>query len=187
MLHLDTSEQTSHAGCFLQASIFNERVCMDTFYVWDAQSLKKAVTHLVDAFSLYQVAIVSKDPLASTTTRLDRDRWIRTFGPPTTLMTDGGSEFNGTLESVLRTFQVYHDIVPPTAHWAHGIGRATWGCPEVDDHEDCQREDRDGTGGDVSCDLRPLRNYPECRVLPPCIWPRESNALHHLTDPMARH
>lgn len=34
-----------------------------------------------------------------------------------TLVTDGGSEFSGTLESVLRTFQVYHDVVPPTAHW----------------------------------------------------------------------
>ena len=45
---------------FKRPSIFNERVCVDTFFVWDAQSLKYAVTHLVDAFSLYQVAIVSK-------------------------------------------------------------------------------------------------------------------------------
>ena len=102
---------------FKRPTSFNERVCMDTFYVWDAQSLKYAVTHLVDAFSLYQVAIVSKDPSAATTTRLVRDRWIGTFGPPMTLMTDGGTEFSGTLESVLRTFQVYHDIIPPTAHW----------------------------------------------------------------------
>ncbi|CAK8989357.1 Uncharacterized protein SCF082_LOCUS1772, partial [Durusdinium trenchii] len=63
------------------------------------------------------VALVAKDASASTTTRLVRDRWIGTFGPPMTLMTDGGSEFSGTLESVLRTFQVYHDVVPPTAHW----------------------------------------------------------------------
>ena len=102
---------------FKRPSVFNERVCMDTFYVWDAQGLKYAVTHLVDAFSLYQVALVAKDASASTTTRLVRDRWIGTFGPPMTLMTDGGSEFSGTLESVLRTFQVYHDVVPPTAHW----------------------------------------------------------------------
>lgn len=50
---------------FKRPSSFYERVCVDTFFVWDAQSLKYAVTHLVDAFSLYQVAIVSKDPSAA--------------------------------------------------------------------------------------------------------------------------
>eukprot|EP00435_Cladocopium_sp_Y103_P022595 s3351_g5.t1 len=37
-------------------------------------------------------------------------------------MSDGGREFEGALEMVLRAFQVYHDIVPPTAHWRMALG-----------------------------------------------------------------
>ena len=90
---------------------------MDSFFVSDVNGSKYAVTHLVDAFSLYQIAVVSLNPLASSITSLVRDRWIGVFGPPQTLMSDGGREFEGVLEMVLRAFQVYHDVVPPTAHW----------------------------------------------------------------------
>ena len=50
-----------------------------------------------------------------------RDKWIAAFGPPQVLMSDGGSEFCGSLEALLRTFQVFHDMVPPTAHWRMAI------------------------------------------------------------------
>eukprot|EP00438_Fugacium_kawagutii_P019634 Skav232807 [mRNA] locus=scaffold614:489248:497143:- [translate_table: standard] len=109
-------------AAFARPTGFNQRVVMDTFFVWDANNFKYAVTHLLDAFSLYQIAICAVSPSASTTTHLVRDRWIAVFGPPQTLMSDGGTEFGGSLEMVLKAFQVYHDIVPPTAHWRMALG-----------------------------------------------------------------
>ena len=32
-------------------------------------------------------------------------------------MTDQGSEFKGVVEPLLRTFAVFHEMLPPTAHW----------------------------------------------------------------------
>ena len=104
-------------AAFARPTSFNQRVVMDTFYVWDANNFKFAVTHLVDAFSLYQIAVASTNASSNVVTHLVRDLWISVFGPPQTLMTDGGREFEGNLELVLKTFQVFHDIVPPTAHW----------------------------------------------------------------------
>ena len=104
-------------AAFARPTTFNQRVVMDSFFVWDANDFKYAVTHMVDAFSLYQIAWASVNPSAAATTHLVRDKWIAIFGPPQTIMSDGGTEFGGSLEMLLRTFQVYHDIVPPTAHW----------------------------------------------------------------------
>ena len=75
------------------------------------------MTHVVDAFALYQVAVVNKEPSANKTLALLRDTWFTTFGPPTILMSDQGSGFHGVLGDFLQTFAVFHDMTPPTAHW----------------------------------------------------------------------
>eukprot|EP00435_Cladocopium_sp_Y103_P070205 s2526_g34.t1 len=51
-------------AAFQRPMIFNERIVADTFYVWDANNEKFAVTHVLDAFSLYQIAVAAKDPSA---------------------------------------------------------------------------------------------------------------------------
>lgn len=81
------------------------------------------VTHILDAFSLCQVAVAAKDPSSELTTTLLRDRWIGVFGPPAVLMTDQGSEFKGTVEPLLQTFAIFHEIFPPTApcHWQNDM------------------------------------------------------------------
>ena len=104
-------------AAFQRPMAFNERIVADTFYVWDANNDKYAVTHVLDSFSLYQIAVASKDPCAETATELLRDRWFGIFGPPSVLMTDQGTEFRGVLEYLLVTFAVFHDVVPPSAHW----------------------------------------------------------------------
>ena len=104
-------------AAFARPMIFNDRLVADTFYIWDSSGQKFAVTHLLDAFSLYQVAHAVQDASADESAKLIRDRWIAVFGPPTTLMTDQGPEFRGVLEQLLRRFAVYHDMVPPSAHW----------------------------------------------------------------------
>lgn len=84
---------------------------------------KFCVTHILDAFSLYQVAVAAKDPSSELTTNLLRDRWIGVFGPPAVLMTDQGSEFKGTVGPLLQTFAIFHEIFPPTApcHWQNDM------------------------------------------------------------------
>ena len=64
-----------------------------------------------------------KDPSSELTTNLLRDRWIGVFGPPAVLMTDQGSEFKGTVEPLLQTFAIFHEIFPPTApcHWQNDM------------------------------------------------------------------
>lgn len=109
--------QATPKASFTRPMSFNERLVSDTFYVWDAEGKKFAVTHLMDAFSMYMVAVALKDAAAISTVELLRDKWFGVFGPPSVLMTDQGPEYRGVVEQLLRTFAVFHDMVPPTAHW----------------------------------------------------------------------
>ena len=111
------SPMATPKAAFQRPMCFNERILSDTFYVWDVEETKFAVTHIIDAFSLYQIATAAKDPSAETSVELIRDRWLGVFGPPAVLMTDQGSEFKGEMEPLLATFGVFHEMVPPTAHW----------------------------------------------------------------------
>ena len=112
---------TTPKAAYARPMSFNVRACADTFYVWDAKATKFAVTHVLDAFSLYQMAIATVDASAQSTLSLLRDGWIRAFGAPNVLMTDQGPEFQGQVESLLRTFSIYHDMVPPSASWRMGL------------------------------------------------------------------
>lgn len=109
--------QATPKASFTRPMSFNERLVSDTFYVWDAEGKKFAVTHLMDAFSMYMVAVALKDAAAISTVELLWDKWFGVFGPPSVLMTDQGPEYRGVVEQLLRTFAVFHDMVPPTAHW----------------------------------------------------------------------
>ena len=111
------SPQATPKASFNRPMGFNERLVSDTFYIWDADGKKFAVTHLMDAFSMYMVALAVQDAAATATVELLRDKWFSVFGPPSILMTDQGPEYRGVVEQLLRTFAVFHDMVPPTAHW----------------------------------------------------------------------
>jgi len=111
------SPMATPKAAFQRPMQFNERIVADSFYIWDSENTKYAVTHVLDTFSLYQIAVAAQDPSSEGTTALLRDRWIGVFGPPAVLMTDQGSEFHGQLEPLLTTFGTFHEMVPPTAHW----------------------------------------------------------------------
>ena len=111
------SPQATPKASFTRPMGFNERLVSDTFYVWDTAGHKFAITHAMDAFSMYMVAVAAKDAAAITTVELLRDKWFSVFGPPSILMTDQGPEYRGVVEQLMRTFGVFHDMVPPTAHW----------------------------------------------------------------------
>ena len=69
-------------AAFQRPMVFNERILSDTFYVWDIEETKFAVTRSIDAFSLYQIATAAKDPSSDVSLELIRDRWVGVFGPP---------------------------------------------------------------------------------------------------------
>ncbi|CAE7765363.1 RE2 [Symbiodinium sp. CCMP2592] len=99
---------------------FNERVSGDSFYVWDAQNQKFAVTHYIDALTDYQVGDLTDAPDSSFSREVFQDLWLAVFGPPDLLITDGGSEFRGSLETMLDLFGVVHEVTPEGAKWRLG-------------------------------------------------------------------
>eukprot|EP00439_Symbiodinium_sp_Y106_P055925 s5410_g7.t2 len=100
---------------------FNERVVVDVFYVWDAAKVKYAVVHAVDAFALYQVTTLMHTARADLVAHFLKNYWVGVFGPPEVLMSDGGNEFAAETESLLRAYDVFHEVVPPAAKWRMGL------------------------------------------------------------------
>ena len=100
---------------------FNQRVVADAFFIWDSDNVKYAVIHAVDAFSLYQAASMLPSVRSDRVAHFLKNHWIGVFGPPEIVMTDAGAEFAKETESLLRAFDIQHDIVPPTAKWRMGL------------------------------------------------------------------
>ena len=100
---------------------FNQRVLSDTFFIWDCRGEKFAVVHAIDAFSLYQIALTGINPRADWTAQFLKNRWFSVFGPPEIFMTDAGTEYAGDVESLMRAFNVHHEVVPPGAKWRMGL------------------------------------------------------------------
>ena len=101
---------------------FNERVVTDVFSIWDADKVKYSVVHAVDAFSLYQVATLMKTPRSDHVAHFLKNHWIGVFGPPEVLLSDAGTEYAADTESLLRAFDVCHEMVPPATKWRMGLG-----------------------------------------------------------------
>ena len=100
---------------------FNERILSDVFFVWDSAGEKYAVAHIVDAFSLYMVAQGGVSPRSDWISTVIKQRWLGVFGPPECLMTDAGNEYSSEVETMARSYNIFHDIVPPTAKWRMGL------------------------------------------------------------------
>ena len=100
---------------------FNERVVTDVFFVWDASKTKYAVVHAVDAFSLYQVATLMPTTKSNLVAHFLKNYWVGIFGPPEVLMSDAGTEYASETESLMRAYDVFHEMVPPSAKWRMGL------------------------------------------------------------------
>ena len=74
-----TAPHITPKSAYTRPMSWNVRICSDTFYVWDAKATRYAITHLIDSFSLYQVAVAAPDANAQTTVGLLRDSWFRAF------------------------------------------------------------------------------------------------------------
>ncbi|CAE7682647.1 RE2 [Symbiodinium necroappetens] len=100
---------------------FNERVVTDVFFIWDANKTKYAVVHAVDAFSLYQVATLMPTAKSDLVAHFLKNYWVGIFGPPEVLMSDAGTEYAADTEALMRAYDVFHEMVPPSAKWRMGL------------------------------------------------------------------
>lgn len=101
-------------------SNFNEKVAGDCFHVWDVKGLRYTALHFIDELTDYQVGDLTFDPNSGWASRVLRDKWYGVFGPPDTLLSDGGLEFQGALARLNEMCGVVHDIVPDQAKWRLG-------------------------------------------------------------------
>ena len=124
-LHCQVCQMVRPPGSKPQASYtkptnFNAKVSGDVFYIWDVKNVKYAVVHYIDELTDYHVGALEFDPssdwAAETLCRL----WYDVFGPPDVLLTDGGSEFYGSVARLNDLFAVQHDIVFEQAKWRLG-------------------------------------------------------------------
>lgn len=99
---------------------FNERVSGDTFYVWDIKNVKFAVVHFLDDLTDFHVADCHKTMDSTFAAGVLRDQWYGVFGPPDVLVTDGGMEFAGAVETLNDLMGVVHDTIPEGAKWRLG-------------------------------------------------------------------
>ena len=106
--------QASPQVGYTKPKAFNERLSADTFHIWDSVGKKFSVTHFIDGLTDYQVGDATVDRSSTFAREVLQDLWYAVFGPPDILLTDGGSEFCGSVQ-VLN-----HEIIPEGAKWRMG-------------------------------------------------------------------
>ena len=79
---LTQSPMATPKAAFQRPMVFNERILSDAFYVWDIEGTKYAVTHIIDAFSVYtRLRRRPRTRHQRFPLELIQDRWIGVFGP----------------------------------------------------------------------------------------------------------
>ena len=99
---------------------FNEKLTGDTFYVWDSEGSKFAVIHFIDGLTDFHVGDACVAASSDHATRVLQERWYAVFGPPDLLLTDAGTEFEGSVNTLNEVMGVKHDVVPEGAKWRLG-------------------------------------------------------------------
>lgn len=105
---------------YLKPSNFNQRVSADCFHVWDKKNVKYTVFHMLDELTDYHVGELDFDQSSGWVAGVMREKWYDIFGPPDVLVTDGGTEFLGTVSRLNDLFAVQHDLIPDQAKWRLG-------------------------------------------------------------------
>ena len=100
---------------------FNERVSGDSFYIWDSVGAKFVVTHFIDGLTDYHIGDLTDRPDSTFAREILQDLWIAVFGAPDLLITDGGPEFAGQVQTLVELFGTVHEIVPEGAKWRMGL------------------------------------------------------------------
>eukprot|EP00435_Cladocopium_sp_Y103_P069464 s181_g33.t1 len=108
-------------GVYGKPQNFNTRVSEDTFFVWDSKNVKYVV-HFLDELTDFHVADCSTRVDSVFAASVLRDQCYGIFGPPDVLLTDGGMEFAGAVETLNDLMGVLYEEVPEGAKWRLGHG-----------------------------------------------------------------
>ena len=105
------------AVCFPRATEFNEHIAVDLKYF-----IGKYMLHIIDHFSRYSRGIVIHNKEASSIVDGLIRAWVAIFGPPQSLLSDNGREFDN--EKVKELCEKYNINVNSTAAespWSNGM------------------------------------------------------------------
>lgn len=75
---------------------------------------------MLDELTDYHVGELDFDPSSGWVAEVMREKWYDVFGPPDVLVTDGGTEFLGSVARLNDIFAVQHDLIPDQAKWRLG-------------------------------------------------------------------
>ena len=104
------------------AAEFNAIVGMDVFHVQGISAGDQVhVLHMLDWSTCYQVCVVLKEVTAKRVRKAYRRYWLRVFGAPGRVITDGGPEFVGAeMSERLETDGTYHEVTAAESPWQNG-------------------------------------------------------------------
>ena len=123
-------EVRRRVAAFPRTFTFNRIVAVDTFYLpWRGRSLP--VLNVVDHGSHYQVTTLIKTiegkehpggtPSSEEAWRIFNECWIRPFGAPEVVLSDGGAEFAKDFVTGLELHSVFHHVVDADSPWQNGV------------------------------------------------------------------
>lgn len=105
------------AVCFPRATEFNEHIAIDLKY-FDG----KYMFHLIDHFSRYSRGIVINNKEADTIVEGLITAWIAIFGPPGSVLSDNGREFdNEKFKELCEKFNIVVKSTAAESPWSNGI------------------------------------------------------------------
>lgn len=88
---------------------FNKLVAIDLFYL-NALGATRPVMNLIDHGSNFQVCVLLKNATSGEVWSAFMRHWVRPFGIPETMMTDGGAEFEGQYSRGLEHLGIYQHV-----------------------------------------------------------------------------
>ena len=111
-------------AAFPRTFSFNNLVALDVFYIsWEKHTLA-FLNVICHGTNLQQVArlpdYVSGTPTSASVWKLFSEMWLRPFGLPQTILTDGGSEFRFEFERRVEQCGVLHVVSDSYSPWQNG-------------------------------------------------------------------
>ena len=97
-------------------------LCIDFTKLDKAESGKDDVLVMVDAYSKYTLAIVTKDQTAKTISRVLIEQWIRKYGTPERLHSNQGANFlSQVIQEICKEYGIKKSQTTPYHPKGNGI------------------------------------------------------------------
>ena len=84
------------------------------------KKVKYSVLHALDHLTHFQIAVIIPNVESKTTRQAFSNFWVRTFGPPSVVMTDPGTEFLSDFSRLVEQIGSVHHLIDVEAPWQNG-------------------------------------------------------------------